>query len=80
MESRQQWRKVHPSPQPHNTGPCLNCGVGDRWCRHPSCRIQSVSGSGNSPSFSSERTPCKEAMHVKSVESSNVLPLMWYGS
>ncbi|GFT17607.1 hypothetical protein TNCV_2587211 [Trichonephila clavipes] len=23
--------------------------------------------------------PCREAMHVKSVESSNVLPLMWCG-
>ncbi|GFX30455.1 hypothetical protein TNCV_3461061 [Trichonephila clavipes] len=35
---------------------CLNCGVGDRWCRHLSCRRQSISSSGNFPSLPWGRT------------------------
>ncbi|GFW46459.1 hypothetical protein TNCV_4811471 [Trichonephila clavipes] len=31
-------------------------------------------------SSTTEDSPCREAMRVTSVESSNVLPLVWYGS
>ncbi|GFX48792.1 hypothetical protein TNCV_3479761 [Trichonephila clavipes] len=37
--------------------PCLNCGIGDRWCHHLSYRSPTcVLGSGNFHSFPSGRT------------------------